>query len=64
MHLRRVIEEVEYSVKACHEFTEGNIMEALVVVYKRGQGRITKIKEFDRAISIFEEVTGRSRSLF
>ena len=36
-------------------------MEALIVVYKRGQSRISKMKEFDRAITIFEEVTGRSR---
>jgi hypothetical protein len=45
-------------VKACEQFVEGNVLEAMVIVYKRNQERISKAKDFERAMYIFKDVTG------
>lgn len=57
-HLARIIEEIDFSIAACEEFMQGNTFQAITIVFKRGQRRITKIKEFKEALSIFERVTG------
>jgi hypothetical protein len=52
-HLTRVIQEIDYSVSACREFMAGNILDAIIIVFKRSQKKITKIKEFKEALRIF-----------
>jgi hypothetical protein len=57
-HLRRVIQEIEFSVAACREFMEGNVLDAIIIVFTRNQKKITKIKEFKEALRIFQAETG------
>ena len=45
-HLGRIIEEIDYSIAACEAFILGNVMDAIIIVFKRSQKKITKIKEF------------------
>jgi len=57
-HLRRVIQEVEFSVAACREFIEGNTLEAITICYQRSQEKIIKVKVFKAALNIFEAEAG------
>jgi hypothetical protein len=57
-HLARIIEEIDYSVAACRQFLQGNVLDAIIVVFKRSQKKITKVKEFKEALRIFQRETG------
>lgn len=37
---------------------EGNVLEAIIVVFKRNQKKITKWKEYKEALRVFEFETG------
>ena len=58
-HLKRLIDEINYSVEACWKFVRGEEYEAMLTVYCRGQPKLTKKKEFSEALHIFRQVTGR-----
>lgn len=37
---------------------EGNVLDALIIVFKRNQKKITKVKEFKEAVRIFQAEMG------
>lgn len=43
---------------SCKECVEGNVLDALIIVFKRNQKKITKVKEFKEAVRIFQAEMG------
>ena len=56
--MARIMEEIDFSIAACDEFMQGNIFNAITIVFKRSQRRITKLKEFKEALNIYQRETG------